>query len=122
LTRWTRGNSDERMEAAPRNRPNQATEAPAPTGAEREVMEMPFYNGACVDRGIPIDPAKLYLLASALCDEGSWHRDSPRVTKSERDAADERYEREVKERGYCRECENLAGFILSKFDITERAE
>ena len=38
MTRWTRGNSDERMEAAPRNRPNQATEAIAPTGAESKVM------------------------------------------------------------------------------------
>ena len=38
MTRWTRGNSDERMEAAARNFTHHSTQAPAPTGAESKVM------------------------------------------------------------------------------------
>jgi hypothetical protein len=80
---------------------------------------MHVYNGAAVVEGIEVDPVAVGKLARTLCDEGFWHRDLPEEPES-RDLACRIFESRREDVGYCAECENLAGFIVSKFNITER--
>lgn len=80
-----------------------------------------IYTGS-VEVGPVIDPSALSKLATALCDDG-WHdyRVSDGDFLSIED--DERFEAEVKTNGgYCNRCMDDAGFILSKFDLTERED
>jgi len=77
------------------------------------------FDGSDVVSGVEINARKLAELAIDLCDEDQWHKDLPK-SPEQRKYAEENFEAQVKSRGYCNECQRLAGFILSKFDITER--
>jgi hypothetical protein len=85
-----------------------------------------IYDGCDIVRGGPISQADLDLLAQALHDAEMprGHNDWPQGcdTPEKRDRHEKAYEAEVEDNGgYCNCCRQLAGFILSKFSITERA-
>lgn len=80
---------------------------------------MLVYDGAGIVEGTEIDPKALVALAKELCSDGSWHRELS-VDKATRKMQEDQFDDEVKRNGYCNACASHAGFILSKFNITER--
>jgi hypothetical protein len=80
---------------------------------------MLVYDGSGITQGVEIQPKDLRVLATAICEEGTWHHDLPKEP-DRRKIAEENYEKQLAANGYCRDCERLAGFILSKFTIGDR--
>ena len=86
---------------------------------------MLIYDGSSVVEGISIDGKALNALARALHEEEipRGHNDWPAgcLTPEQREQHEQSYDQEVEENGgYCNRCCDLAAFILSKFNISDR--
>jgi hypothetical protein len=84
------------------------------------MPQVAIYTGS-VEIGPSIDLRSLHLLATVLCDEDSYH--DLVFQQSCLALTEETCEREREANGgYCNRCMSHAGFILSRFDISERTD